>query len=205
VSNAIDATPTAIGDPNAGNVAVYYTSNGVLMYKFYFGAQNSWAGPFTLATGAKGAPIVRGSPNAGNIAVLFMVDNGSGNELREDYYTVSTNSWTGAYALPGGPARAPVAAIGDPNKGNLALFMSNGSSEHNLMVDTYLVANNAWSGPFGIGCRVKGFSQPAAVGDPNGGNIAVFFAGLNNALMLNYFVGSTQSWTFPMVIGGTIT
>jgi hypothetical protein len=206
VAAAADTTPTAIGDPNGGNIAVFYTASGVLYERFYFSSTNSWVGPWTLATGVTGHLIVLGSPNGGNVAVFYTYNNGGANQLREVFYLVSSNSFVGPWILPGTPVGAPVAGIGSPNSGNIALFFNAAGS---LVEDQYLVAQNNFAGPAAIGGQVQSLSQPAAVGDPNTGNIAVFFEsttpGQGFALTVNNFLATTGSWTGPVPIGGVIT
>ena len=135
------------------------------------------------------------------------LSNGA-SQLREVYYTVATNSWGGPYQLPGNPANGPPAAIGSPNAGNIAVFFDNVTNGV-LEQDVYQVATNSWTGPTAIG-SIAVPAQPAATGDANGGNRAVFFTdGASTphpfALALNYFFGSTGTWSGPMAIGGTIT
>jgi hypothetical protein len=206
VATAIDDSPVAIGSPDGGNLAVFYTSGGVLLESFYLVSQNSWTGPFRLATQVKGPAAVLGSPDSGNIAVFYtaVLSNGT-SQLQEVYYTVATNSWSGPHQLPGNPANGPPAAIGNANSGNIAVFFDNVSNGV-LEQDVYKVATNTSTGPTAIG-SIAVPAQPAATGDANGGNRAVFFTGSapSFALSLNYFFGSTGTWSGPMTIGGVIT
>ena len=59
------------------------------------------------------------------------------------------------------------------------------------------------------GGQVLSVSQPAAIGDPNTGNIAVAFDNAaprqGFALTLNYFLAAIGSSTGPIPIGGVIT
>jgi hypothetical protein len=208
IASAIDDSPVAIGDPDGGNIAVFYTSNGALMESFYLVSQNSWNSPFTIATQVKGPAAVLGSPNSGNIAVFYTALISGTNQLREVFYTVATNSWGGPYTLPGTPANGPVAAIGSPNGGNIAVFFDNTASGI-LAQDLYQVSTNSWTGAISIGGQIDVPAQPAAVGDAGGGNRAVFFtdgaSGQQTSLALNYFFGGTGVWSGPMLIGGKIT
>jgi hypothetical protein len=209
IATAIDDSPVAIGSPDSGNLAVFYTSNGILLESYYLGSQNSWIGPFQLATQVKGPAAVLGSPDSGNIAVFYtaVLSNGT-SQLREVFYTVASNSWGGPFQVPGSPANGPVAAIGSPNSGNIAVFFDNVTNGV-LEQDLYQVATNSWTGATAIG-SIAVAAQPAAVGDANGGNRAVFFTDGPStahpfALTLNYFFGSTGTWSGPMVIGGQIS
>lgn len=210
ITTGIDDSPVAIGDPNGGNIAVFYTNGGVLKESFYLVSQNSWNAPLAIATQVKGPVAVLGSPNAGNIAVFYTTPlSVSGtNQLREVYYTVATNSWGGPYGLPGTSVNGPVAAIGSPNSGNIAVFFDN-PVNGSLDQDLYQVSTNSWTGATAIGGQVFNPAQPAAVGDANGGNRAVFFTdgatGQLTDLALNYFFGSLGVWSGPMLVGGTIT
>jgi hypothetical protein len=209
VATAIDDSPVAIGSPDSGNLAVFYTSKGVLLENYYLGSQNSWIGPFQLATQVKGPAAVLGSPDSGNIAVFYTAALPSGtSQVREVYYTVATNSWGGPYQLPGSPTvNGPVAAIGSPNGGNIAVFFDD-NGDGTLTQDLYTVATNNWTSTT-VGGAIFPTAQPTAVGDANGGNRAVFFTdgviGTEFNLDLNYFFGATNTWSGPMAIGGQIT
>jgi hypothetical protein len=208
VASGLSSAPAATGNPNGGNIAVFYTSNNSLTYSYYLVSQNQWVGPFTLAAGASGQPIVRG--DTGNLAVFFtstMVGGVSG--LREMFYLQPTNNWVGPWTLPGTVVDPPVAALGSPDSGNIALFFNSWGDENALVEDVYDVSKNAWTGPIVFGGFVQGMAEPAAVGDPNGGNMAVFYTsgdiGHPGELALNYFFGGFGTWSGPMFVGGTVS
>ncbi len=136
---------------------------------------------------------VLGSPNSGNMAVFF----NSNGTLEENFYFVSSNTWSGPMVLPGGGISdfdSPQ-AVGSPNGGNIAVFYtSNGA----LMYDFYLVSSNTWAGPFEVAPDIVG--DPAVAGNPNGGNMAVFWRDSHNHLNEDFYFVATNTWggAFPI-------
>jgi hypothetical protein len=208
ISLAIDDSPVAVGNPNGGNLAVYYTNGGVLQYNFYLVGNNTWNGPFQIATDAKGPAAVLGSPDSGNTAVFYAALINGTNQLREVFFNGSTQSWSGPFLLPGTPANGPVAAIGSPNGGNIAVFYDN-TPNGLLDEDFYTVATNSWSGPTPIGGQIASPAQPAAAGGTTStDNRAVFFTdGATGQLtdLAQDFFTSAGGWSGPTLIGGHIT
>ena len=145
-------SPAAAGDPNGGNMEVFYTVSGTLMYDFYLVASNTWAGPFQVASNIVGDPTVVGNPNGGNTAVFWQDSN---KHLDEDFYFVASNTWSGAFEVAGAIDDSPV-AIGDPDGGNIAVFYtSNGA----LMESHYLAPDQATA--LSLPERRSGPSNPA--------------------------------------------
>ena len=63
------------------------------------------------------------------------------------------------------------------------------------------VATNSWGGPYPCPATPR-TGRPAAIGSPNGGNIAVFFERVSNgALEQDFYQVATNSWTGPTGIG----
>jgi hypothetical protein len=197
IASGIDSSPAALGNPNGGNIALFYTSFSQLVESYYFSSTNSWNPPLLLARDVKGAPTALGDPNAGNIAVFYTTNSHTNDvnlhHLQEMYYTGAANTWGGPYTLPRETNLGPFAAIGDPNHGKIAVYSE--IDGIGIFEDLYDPATNAWSNKQIVSDNV--ITQPVAVGDPNGGNRAVFFSQFfvkQSNLAYSYYLGSTGQW-----------
>jgi len=184
--------PSVLGSPNAGNLAVFFNSNGRPAENFYFVSSNQWGGPFLLPGTMSGpaSPVAIGDPNGGNVAVFF----NSGGNLAYDYYLGATNQWVGPFVIANDIQGDPT-VLGNPNSGNLAVFYW--SSQNTLKEDYYFVATNTWSGSFPVATAID--ATPTAIGDPNQGNIAVFYTS-NGILLESYYFSSSNQWIGPFAL-----
>jgi hypothetical protein len=196
--------PVAIGNPNGGNMAVFYTSSDhKLLYDYFFGATQTWAPtPFQLSDDSLRSPAVLGDPSSGNIAVFW---GDSHRHLNERYYFVASNTWAGPFLIANEIDSSP-AALGSPNTGNIALFYT---SFGQLVESYYFSSTNSWNAPLLLATNAWG--APTAIGSPNGGNIAVFYTththdndpAQSRSLQEMYYTVATNSWGGPYTLPGS--
>ena len=70
------------------------------------------------------------------------------------------------------------------------------------MYDFYLVASNTWAGPFQVSSDIVG--DPAVVGNPNGGNAAVFWRDSHNHLNEDFYFVASNTWSGAFLIASAI-
>jgi YD repeat-containing protein len=174
---------SAVYNPVAQAVEVYYNAGGVLMEKYW--DSTGWHGPVNLGAAITGAPVAVHNPSGNSMEVYF----NSGGSLVEKFWTAQ--GWSNVVPLAGGVVGAPGVVYNPVAQAMEVYYNAGGTLTEKFWNST------GWHGPVGLGAAITG--SPVAVHNPLGNSLEVYF---NSGGSLVEKFWTAQGWSNVVPLAG---